>query len=266
MRHRTSRCRVIGLVLAAGAVLALTGCMTTVPLSEEPDTSPERQAKARRDVGMDHLSKGRTSLAIRELLAAERLNGGDKETHLWLGEAYRRKGMLEKAEKHIVRAVELDPEFHASRLNLSGLYVQMERYQDAIEQATRLAEDPTFPTPWKALTNRAYAELQLGRLQQARRSLDRALDYHPTYWPALLNLGIVEHAESKPVRAIERFEQVLSGNPGPDAVAEVHFRMGEVFVGLGHRDRAIRHFSSAIDVTPHGLWGEESKRYLKLLR
>lgn len=259
--------RVLVLVMASGPMLA---CVTTTTVNgtagDSPPMSEDRKAETRRDLGIDHLSRGRTAMAIRTLLEAERMNPLDHETHLWLGEAYRRKNLLEKAEGQMRMALELKPDYHATRLNLTGLYIQMERYEDAIRESKRLVQDPTFPTPWRALTNQAWAEFKLRRYDDARASLEMALDFHPTFWPALLNMGILENELGNRLEALERFEQVAEQEPGRSAMSETRYRMGEVFVAIGHRDRAIRYFSDAIDLRPHGPWAEQSKRYLKMLR
>ena len=95
---------------------------------KHPPSQEHREAEARRNLGMDHLAKGRTALAIRELTHAESLNTTDSDTQLWLGESYRRKGRLKEAQRYAERAVRLDPENHDARLNLSGLYLQMGRF------------------------------------------------------------------------------------------------------------------------------------------
>ncbi len=252
--------------LAIMAAVAPMACVTTVTTPDAVDQSAEDKAAARRDLGMDHLSKGRTALAIRTLLDAQQINPLDHETHLWLGEAYRRKGMLEEAELQMLEALRLKPDSQSSRLSLSGLYIQMERFEDAIRESRHLYEDPTFPTPWRALTNIAWAEYRLGRMTEAKANLEQALDFHPTFWPALLNLGILENDLGNRLEALEAFERVIEQNPGARAKAEATYRMGEVFVAIGHRERAIRYFSDVIDEAPYGPYAKESKRYLKMLR
>jgi tetratricopeptide (TPR) repeat protein len=254
--------KAIAVIPLVALSLAL-GCASVV-VDEEQDIP--RMAEARRNVGMDHLANGRTAMAVRDLMEAERLNPGDHETELWLGEAFRRKGLFEKAEDRILRALDLKPGHHLSRMNLAGLYIQMERYHDAIEILNGLVDDPTFQTPWRALSNRGWAEYKLGRVSDARASLESALDYRTDFWPALLNLGILENSQGHRLEAIERFRKVLEGSPGRRAKAEANYRIGEVFVSLGRRDRAISHFASAIENSPEGTWGERSKEYLKLLR
>jgi Tfp pilus assembly protein PilF len=239
------------------------GCASVVV--EEGQDIP-RMAEARRNVGLDHLAHGRTAMAVRDLMEAERLNPDDYETEMWLGEAFRRKGMLEQAEGRVLRALELKPGHHLSQMNLAGLYIQMERYDDAIEILDGLVEDPAFLAPWRALSNRGWAQYKLGQVSDARASFERALDFRAGFWPALLNLGILENSQGHRLEAIERFRRVLEGSPGSRAEAEVNCRIGEVFVSLGRRDRAISHFANAIENSPEGTWGERSKEYLKLLR
>jgi len=145
-------------LVALLAVVLLGGCATTI--TEEQKKQIELAA-ATRDVGIDHLSQGRTAMAIRKLKQARDLNPKDPQSYLWLGEAYRRKGLVERAEENLLIAIELtdDPTSKSqqeTRLNLSALYIQMKRYPEAIELCDALVDDPTFSSPWRPLTNRGW--------------------------------------------------------------------------------------------------------------
>jgi len=255
----------MGLLVLFGA-----GCATTLSEAEIDD---RKQAVAIRDVGVDHLSGGRTAMAIRKLQQSLALNPDDPETVLWLGEAYRRKGMLSRAEELLLRSIELNSDDPTGRthqetiLNLSALYIQMKRYAEAIEQSDLLIEEPTFGSPWRPLTNRGWAEFQLGRYAEAEKSYRDALDFYPTYWPARLNMGILEEKRRRHVEAIRQFELAIeSGRLGHNALAEVNYRLAEVYVALGRRERAIDHFSVSAEQSPYGEWGTQSKSYLEMLR
>ncbi len=256
-----------GLGTGARAVLlgaVALGCATT---SGKDERQVElHRAKVHYDVGVERMAQGRTALALRELKRAQELDPSDAWIPLALAEGYRRKGRLEQAEQHLMRALELRPDFQSARLNLAALYVQLKRYEDAIPHASALTEDPTFPAPWRALTNLGWAQLQLGRRKEARRHLELAVEYHDGYWPALLDLGILEAEEGNRLAALQLFERVLEREPGPLAEAEVHFRMAEIFVSLGQRDRAIQHLTAVRERRPSGTWGKRSADYLKLLR
>lgn len=255
--------RAVACVLVTVAVLGF-GCMTAQPVAEELDGS--KRALATRDVGVDHLSKGRLAMAIRQLQLSVALDDEDAETHLWLGEALRRKGRLDDAELEMLRAIELDPALYDARLSLSALYVQMERFEEAIAHSTALVDDPLFGRPWMALTNRGWAQFKEGRTQEARRSLYDALDFKPDYWPAHLNLGILEREVGNHLRAITHLEEVIGLGIGYGPESEANYRLGELYVTLGRRDQAIGHFDAALASSPDGKWARQSKGYLELLR
>jgi tetratricopeptide (TPR) repeat protein len=248
------------LVLVAG--LLAMGCAT---LNSEEQAKQIALAAAIRDVGIDHLSQGRTALSLRKLEEARLMNPEDPVTYLWLGEAFRRKGLLEKAEANFVRALELSPDktdfnYQETLLNLSALQIQLKRYEEAIANCDLLIDDPTFATPWRGLTNRGWAEFKIGRIDDARRSYLEALDFHHTYSPAHFNLGILEQQAKRMIEALRRFELAIEGQRmGPDAIAEANYRMAEIYVAVGRRSKAIEHFSVALEVSPYGSLAADSK-------
>lgn len=254
-----------------------TACLVALALalgcaSFGEDPAPEvsaadvSRARARQSVGVTHLRDGRVALAIRELRAAEQLNPNEKWIQLTLAEAYRRKGLPEDAERHLLKALVIDPTFQQARLTLSGLYVQMGRYPEAIAEADLLIDDPTFPQPWTALTNKGWSLLQLKRYAEAREALSLALDYNETYWQAQLNLGILDSEEGKRTDAIGRFERVIALGPNPLGIAEANYRIGEIYFSLGNREQALEHLVAATTQRPSGQWGKRSEDYLKRLR
>ncbi len=257
-----------GLALCGLAAALSLGCATEVvgPTDDEVQTRTLAQASARRDLGIDHLTYGRTAMAIRELQFASERDPTDAKTWLWLGEGYRRKGRFEEAEGYMLQALAIAPDYQSAHLNLSGLYIQMERWDDSIAQSQILIDDALYPAPWRAYANKGWAELQDGRLAEARVSLELALDFRREYWPASLSLGILANLEGHGLEAIEHFERVIDREVGFSPEAEANFRIAEVYVSLGRRDKAVEHFEAAVAVAPEGTWAEESKRYLKLLR
>jgi tetratricopeptide (TPR) repeat protein len=271
---RSLRCRTSGISRIWGVVLLIpvllgTGCVTTV----SDDARDEALLSAAiRDVGIDHLSQGRTAMAIRKLQEARSKDPADPITFLWLGEAYRRKGMLSEAEQHLLHSLELNPlasdyNHQETVLNLGALYIQMKRYDESIPYFQELVDDPTFSTPWRALTNRGWAEYMLRRYIEARQSWDEALDFFPRYSPAHLNLGILDQKEHQYLSAIQHFEEAIeSQRLGRDGDAEANYRMAEVYVAIGRRQKAIEHFTVALEQSPYGDWGSQSKSYLDLLR
>lgn len=242
-------------------VLAV-GCGGRSPQPEED----LRRSQSHYELGVDHLVQGRAELALRELLLAARLRPGHPPTHYALASAYIYKQKLAEAERELLRALEIHPEYHDARINLSTLYLQQQRWEEARVQTGILLDDPTYPAPWQAHSNQGWAELNLGRSAEARRDLQAAREYSPGYWPAILNLGILEQQAGHHLEAAELFQRMLELELDSNAEAEANYRLAEIYISLGKRERALGHLMAAVARTPDGEWGKRSEEYLRLLR
>ncbi len=256
----------------AGLMLLIGGACATATNYSNHDPSVVSEARAKRDLGIGYLSSRRTALAIRELMASLDLDSTDPQTHLWLGEAYRRKGQAAKAEHFLFAALDLaqgQKEVQTeqeARLNLSALLSQIGRYADSLPYCEALASDPTFSTPWRPLSNCGWALMKLGRLPEARQHFEDALDFFPHFGPALLNLGILEAREAHPLAAVRMLDKALdSGRLWASGHAEVNYRLGEIYIALGRRGKAVEHFRAAAKIAPEADWGSQSQAYLDLL-
>lgn len=234
--------------------------------AEQQRSEAQRRARMQYDLGVDHLQNDRSPQAIGALLEAQRWDPSSERTELALAEAYRQQGRLPETELHLKRALALKPDFHQAGLNLAALYIQTERYDEAVPQLQGLLDDPTFPAPWRALTNLGWAEYRLGRFDDSYRHLSLAVDYRPQHWPARFNLGILEADRGNRAAAIQHFQQVLQLSPGPLAEAEVRFRLAEQLESNGDRQGARRQLTTASDLQPSGPWSRRSAEYLKTLQ
>lgn len=265
MGFESTRSRTLVLALATAVTFAL-GCATG-------GSDAEQQAKAQRarshyDIGTDHVRNGQIELALRDYLAAVSLEPLNPDYQLAVGLAYVRKQRLREGEEHLRRAIEIAPDFHDARFNLSTLLIAMNRFEEARAEAQRLFDDPTYPAPWRALSNRGWSEYRLGHVAQARETFALARKFNPIYLPTLLNLGILESEQGRRPEAIQLFEAVISQQPPPKAevAAEANFRLGEIYVSLGKRSRAVEYLTAAVVKAPGGTWGKKSELALKLLR
>lgn len=255
------------LMLSMGFALALTGCMTVVVDPNAPSEAERKliQARARRDLGIDYLAKGRNAVALRELLFASESNPNDPVTQLWLGEGYRRQRHNDKALAAMLRAIELQPDLREAHNNLSAFYLQLERYEDAIVHAQILIDDPLYTRPWTAFSNRGRAQFNLGRIDPARKSLEIALEFRPDFWPASLNLGILEHQAGNTLKAVKHLRRVIKDPVGHSPRAEASFHVAQILISMGHREKAIKYFTASVRIDPDGPWADESRDYLKVL-
>jgi tetratricopeptide (TPR) repeat protein len=254
-------------ILGCAAFLALpviVGCATT-PTDAEQELN-FKKAESHRQLGMDHLANGRPERALRELMMSDRLNPMHPKTLYGLSRAYLIKGKETEGEQKLLDALTVHPEYHEARYDLSTLYIQQERWEEAIFQCAILLDDPTFPAPWTAHNNTGWAAFHLGREGEAREHLQLAREYNDEYWPSLINLAILENREGHRLEAVELFNRALELDLWSSAKAETHYRLAEVYVSLGKRDRAVGHLKTAVAQAPNDKWGKKSEDYLKILR
>ncbi len=253
------------MVACVGAALAL-GCATGGTRAEQEANL--QRARSHFDIGNDHMRNDQVEMGLREYLAATVLQPRNAEYQHALATAYLRKQRNVEAEKHLRLALEIAPGYHNARFNLSSLLLGVGRFDEAWVEANRLYDDPTFPGPWRALSNRGWAEYRLGRVDEARETFALTQKYNASYWPALLNLGILEAEQGRRPEAIQLFEAVISLQPSPRAevASEANFRLGEIYVSLGKRSRAVQYLTAAVMKAPSGPWGKKSEAALKLLR
>ncbi len=253
-------------VLAALLVVLLGACATTATDQEV------RRANMHRRLAEAKLQKNSLELAIREYRAALELNSSDPETHFGLAEAYRRKGMLDESEASLLESLRLEPDHPDARLNLSVVYLQQERWNDAIDQTTLLIADPTFQRPSRALVNRAWARYKLGDRAGARSDLDEALSSDSRNYTAHLNLGVLLLDEGEVLDAMVQFGHVLrllERRPPSQfgaTEAQARFYMAQAHVKLGQRGKAVEQLRLAAERGGRGEWALKSKEYLAVLQ
>ena len=247
------------------ALATASACTTVTPV----DIS---KADSRRDLAEAKLAKGENELAIKEYQTAIKLNPNDAESHFGIAEAYRRKNLLGDSERELREALRIDPSHHEARLALGVTFLQMERWNDAAAEFTRLADDPTFVRPTRALVNLGWAHYKSGNLDLAKGDFQRALVADRTNYVAHLDLGIVYYEQGELVEAVTHFEEcvkIVSERPvqvfGP-AEAEARYRMAQAYVRLGKRAKAVDSLSIAVARGGESEWVRKSNDYLKVLQ
>jgi Tfp pilus assembly protein PilF len=252
--------------LASALALVLASACSTV--------GPREVAlgDAHRDFADVKLAKGEPEVAIKEYQAAIAINPNDLEAHYGLAEAFRAKNLLPETERELLEALRLQPSHHEARLSLGVTYLQMERWNDAAAEFQKLAEDPTFVRPSRALVNMGWAHYKSGDLEGAKASFERALSSDASNHVAHLDLGIVYYDKGELVEAIRHFEEavnLVAERPvkvfGP-AEAEARYRMAQAYLRLGQRDRAVETLRVAVERGGESEWGRKSTDYLKVLQ
>jgi DNA-binding winged helix-turn-helix (wHTH) protein/tetratricopeptide (TPR) repeat protein len=114
--------------------------------------------------------------AVRSFKKALDLDGDADETHHQLSMVYSHIGLLDEAQRHVGRAIDLNPNNTMARFRI-GVYMA---WQCRFEQVlAALKTVPADVSPFLVDRVRAEVYVQLGRPDRARRIVDEYLEGHP---------------------------------------------------------------------------------------
>jgi tetratricopeptide (TPR) repeat protein len=134
----------------------------------------------------------------------------------------------------------------ASLLALAaGASAQVRVWRDSVtlfEHALRVTERNAL-----AHINLGIAYLNRGRLDDAERELEKAIEVHPGAAEAHAGLGAVRAAEGRPAEALESYRAALRLDPGSSAT---HREMAGLLLASGDASQALVHFREASALAP----------------
>lgn len=228
-----------GMVLLA--VLVLTGC------AGQSTYENTRLAESKRNIGEAYMRQGDYTSALRELLAAEKMNPEDPFTQHDLGLCYREKKLMADALTHLNKAVRLKPSYTPARNSLGRVYLEIGQVDKAIAIFKEIAKDALYATPHFPLANLGLAYYQKGEYATALKYYHQALKLEPNFAFALHGLGKTYLAMNKGRLAMAYLEKALQLAP---KVAEIHFEYAEANLLMGHIAQAKASYENAIDTAP----------------
>ena len=98
------------------------------------------EAQKQSSSGEEERALGTYQKAVASLEEAVALDAFSAQARYFLGTALYKTAALERAETMLMRALELDEEYHAVRLMLVNVYVKQARYNDVLAQLTEFLE------------------------------------------------------------------------------------------------------------------------------
>jgi Tfp pilus assembly protein PilF len=173
----------------AACVLAIA-CAIVLAQDGTTELTPERRARLQWEAGYVLHQLGEYERAI-EAYRASIADRPTAEAHTFLGWSLSYLGRVEEAIAHCKIAIKLDPDF-GNPYNDIGVYLlntgKIEEAVPWLEQAIGSKRYCCYQFPH---ANLGRILLIQGRVEEAKRSFERALEYDPQYLPALLGLEFI---------------------------------------------------------------------------
>jgi predicted O-linked N-acetylglucosamine transferase (SPINDLY family) len=214
-------------------------------LEREPD-----HVDAMHLLGLVAYQVGRYDMAIQLIGRAATLADHRAVLHGNLGEAYRSAGQLVSAQRHLRRALQLDPglpDAHNSLGNVLRAEGRLEEATVAFRQAIKLK--PTFPEAHNNLATVLHAQ---GDVDGAIAQYQHALRLKPDYAEAHYNLGAACREQEKLEEAIQCFRQALAIDPAHE---DARIGLGSVYQTVRQFDKAETCFRAVLQLKPDSAQG-----------
>ena len=149
-----------------------------------------------------------------------------------------------EAEASFHAAIRLDPNRHDGYYNLGNLYLETEKFEQAIDQYQRaLRLSPNGPLIW---LNLGLAARSVDRLSLSKYSLQRSIELDPRSIRTWCNFGITCHQLEEFDQAIQAYYRALSldDNHGPTLL-----NLGQALNAANRHPEAVGYLQAASSLT-----------------
>jgi tetratricopeptide (TPR) repeat protein len=171
------------------------------------------------------------------------LNAESAEADMLVGEALDEMKDKEGAIRELRAAVKANPKEPNVHFGLGYLLWTQSAYAEAAQEfAAELANDPQHALATLYL---ADADIQLGKMDEARPLLEALVKSEPENAKAHLDLGVVYAEAQRNDEAIREYE--AAAKLAPDD-ANVHWRLGRLYRAMGRADEAKAEFAKTGDL------------------
>ena len=124
--------------------------------------------------------------------------------------------------------------------------LDQQKFDDAIKATLALME--TYPSSAVLNITLGQCHLELGQIEQAIDSYQRAIEINPECAEAYFNMGMILKDKGELDAAIENYQKVLKIDPN---LAAAFSNTGYVFRDMGNLDSAIKNFKKALIIGPN---------------
>jgi len=224
----------------------------------------KRQAEDKRRVGEAHLRHGNYTLALRELLSAEKLDPDNADIHNDLGFVYLQREKFDLAVQHFKRALELKPEFPTAKNNLGVAFMKKKEWDAAIATFKELTQNLLYTTPQNPMVNLAWIYYNKKEHAVAEKYYAQALQLYReglpkdlTYILALRGQALNYMAMGRYQEAVAALEQAVKDAP---RAAQLFFDLGEAYTLARQWNEAYSAYQKVIELSPGSALADRAQR------
>lgn len=229
---------------------------------ENQDT---KEADLHLRIGVSHLNQGNYPQALKELLAAEKLDPENPVVQNNLGLAYFVRERFDLAEKHISKAIALKEDYTEARNNLATVYIEQGQLDKALVQAQKTVNDLTYSTPEKAQNTLGIIYFKKSNFKTAKVQFQKALQYQPDNCTAASYYGRTLYELKDLKKSAEALDQA-SRLCQRSQFDEPHYYSALAYYKLGDVEKSESRLEELLKLYPQGKYLDKAKDMLENLK
>jgi Tfp pilus assembly protein PilF len=214
-------------------------------------------------MGVSYFNEGNMTSALTELTKAEEYDSSNPELYNYLGMAYYSKKKLEMAEKKYLAALSINPNHCDARNNLGVVYMDMQRWDDAIAQFRQVSEDIFYQNQVAAHINLGLAYMGKGDYPKALSTLRGVVADYPRDPRGRMNLGRVYSSLEKYDLAINEYKRAVEQDIN---YAVAYYYLGLAYIKTKNNIGAQAAFKEVIRIAPDSEIGQLSREYMDTMK
>ena len=249
----------ISYIVAMFLLLIISGCVS----GRRQDNPKPNPAVYHYQMGLSYLGERNYSAALFDLTEAEKLDPENPDVLYNLGMAFVVKKRPDLAEAKLLKAILLKPAFSVARNDLGVAYLDLKRWDSAIQQFKIVKDDLFYDNSENAAINLGLAYLGKGDYPKALEELQAVATMNPRNPVVRLSLGRVWFAMDKSEQAIAEYSKALEIYRDYGAA---HFYLGQAQLKLNRIEAARTSFKEAIRFIPESELGRAALGYLDIIK
>ena len=175
--------------------------------------SDERKSDGHYQLGLAALNQGDYIKAKREIILAIEAAPTLPQYYNTLGLVFMIEHDEKKAEENFKQALKIDKKFTDARNNLGALYLEQEKFGEALEEFEAVLADTMYPYPHYAETNIGIVYRKQKRYDQAKQHFEAALKMRGTHSEAYKQLALMYDEQNLHEFAAENYKKALEYFP-----------------------------------------------------
>jgi tetratricopeptide (TPR) repeat protein len=190
---------------------------------------------------LDELSE-----AVVQFNQALQIDSNLPEAQFQLGATLIKQGRIEQGINHIQKALQMDPDYAEAHNNLGAELLRQGKIDEALEHFNAALR--TNPDIAEAHNNIGIIMIQKGNLDAAISHFQKALQIAPEFEPAKNNLQKALALRQNNMGAeVGKLLTALKSSPDDPGL---NYRLGNLYLGLGELNNAVRQFEKALALQP----------------